>query len=201
MFDVPSITFMHEHTVEAWHVTDPYNPYDGWMETVCQQHMYNFLLWHQEDIARSPTASDSEIAEVKRAIDRLNQQRNDWIEKIDDLLVDYLNAQGICASEDAPMNTETVGSCIDRLSIIAIRIYHLREQVDREDADEIHRQKVLAKLAVCEVQKKELADTLSRVVAEILAGERRHRVYRQFKMYNDPSLNPYLYQKQSANGS
>ncbi len=103
------------------------NQYEGFLGLVCQQHQFNYQLWHQEDIARSPTVSDSEIANVKRAIDRLNQLRNDWIERLDDALTRHLEEQSIVASPDAPQNSETPGSIIDRLSILALRIYHLEE--------------------------------------------------------------------------
>src|SRR6185503_15399300 len=99
---------------------------------------YNYRLWHEEDKARSPTASDAEIAQVKRAIDKLNQQRNDWIEKLDDWITEELARLHVAAPATAPQNTETLGSTIDRLSILALRIYHLIEQRDRADATAEH---------------------------------------------------------------
>lgn len=163
------------------------------MELVCQQHRYNFELWHQEDIARSPTASDLEIAQVKRNIDRLNQLRNDYIEKVDDWLAASLASQNIVAIEGARQNTETVGSAIDRLSIMSIRIYHYREQCQRTDVSVEHRQKVANRLEMCLQQKHDLASALQLLVYQLEDGLAVHRIYRQFKMYNDPSLNPYLY--------
>jgi hypothetical protein len=169
------------------------NPYEGVLGLACQQHAFNFLLWHQEDIARSPDVGDARIAEVKRAIDRYNQQRNDWIEKIDDWLTEQLAVRGIAPSSGLPMNTETPGSVVDRLSIIAIRIYHLDEQTQRTDASADHLDKVRHKLAVCRLQRDELAGALEQLLADIAGGRKRHRTYRQMKMYNDPTLNPYLY--------
>ena len=163
------------------------------MELACQQHRYNYELWHQEDQARSPDADDSTIAAVKRAIDRLNQQRNDAIEKLDDWLTEHLQATGIQPRVDASQNSETPGSIVDRLSILALRIYHLDEQLKRSDVDEAHRLKVSQRLAICRVQQEELARSLSQLLEAIVAGTKRHRTYRQFKMYNDPTLNPYLY--------
>ena len=125
----------------------------------------------------------------------MNQKRNDWIEKLDDWLSAYLEALQITPSATAYQNSETPGSMIDRLSIIAIRIYHLDEQLDRPDTDEAHRHKVLTRSAICRVQQSELGQCLDRAVSEILTGVKRHRTYRQFKMYNDPSLNPYLYRR------
>lgn len=194
MIDIAVITQMHRDTVERWHQVDVDNPYAGVLALACQQHAFNFLLWHQEDIARSPDVGDARIAEVKRAIDRYNQQRNDWIEKIDDWLSEQLAARGIKADPSLPMNTETPGSVIDRLSIIAIRIYHLDEQTQRSDASAEHLEKVRHRLAVCRLQRDELAAALVQLLSDIEAGRKRHRTYRQMKMYNDPTLNPYLYQ-------
>jgi hypothetical protein len=93
-------------------------------------------LWHEEDVARSPDATDQRIAEVKRAIDRHNQQRNDRIENLDELLLAQLDDQGVVTPSDAPLNTETPGSAIDRLSILSLRIFHLEEELARTDANE-----------------------------------------------------------------
>jgi hypothetical protein len=165
----------------------------GFLEVVCRQHSYNYLLWHEEDLARSPSATDSQIAQVKRAIDRYNQQRNDWIERTDDWLAQYLDAQNIHSQRDAVMNTETPGSTFDRLSILALRLYHLREELARTDASAEHRAKVAQKLQTCEIQQVELAHALAFLLEDIYHGRRRHRTYRQCKMYNDPTLNPAIY--------
>lgn len=170
-----------------------------WWSTVCQQHSFNFQLWHEEDLARSPVASDGEIAQVKRAIDRFNQSRNDWIEKVDDLLSQQIEALQITVRPNAGMNTETPGSALDRLSIMALRIYHLDEQMVRLDVDADHRQKVRRKLEVCQQQHVDLAHSLGQLLSNIFSGSVRHRTYRQCKMYNDPTLNPQVYgQKRAA---
>jgi len=166
----------------------------GFLEVVCRQHSYNYLLWHEEDLARSPAATDAQIAQVKRAIDRYNQQRNDWIERIDDWLTQYLEARHVVPRANAVINTETPGSTFDRLSILALRLYHLREEQSRRDTSEEHQFKVAQKLAICELQQRELADALSHLLHDIYAGNKRHRTYRQCKMYNDPTLNPAVYQ-------
>ncbi len=197
MFNASETIAMQVAAVEQWHKSDYLNSCSGWLEIACQQHRYNYDLWHQEDIARSPDVSDGEIATVKRAIDKLNQQRNDWIEKLDDWLTAYLEEKQIALQANATQNSETPGSMIDRLSIIAIRIYHLDEQLDRPDIDDAHRDKVLTRSAICRVQQSELGQCLDTAIKEILSGAKRHRTYRQFKMYNDPSLNPYLYRRQS----
>jgi hypothetical protein len=190
---VQRITALHGETVARWHTDPPDNKYDGLLGVVCQQHQYNFLLWHEEDIARSPDVSDARIAAVKRAIDSYNQQRNDWIEKIDEALVDLLSAEGILPRESARLNTETPGSATDRLSIMSLRIYHLVEQLDRDDVDADHRAKVQQRLDRCRLQHADLSHAVAELLDDIWCGRKLLKVYRQMKMYNDPSLNPYLY--------
>jgi hypothetical protein len=196
MIDVKQVTDLHRETVIRWHEQEIDNPYDGVMEVICKQHSFNFLLWHEEDIARSPDVGDTRVAQVKRAIDGYNQQRNDWIEKIDDWISGYLDQQQIKTDADAPLNTETPGSVIDRLSILSLRIFHLEEQAQRSDATTEHVESVQQKIAVCLLQHYDLSTSLSQLLDDILTGRKRHKTYRQFKMYNDPTLNPYLYQAQ-----
>ncbi|MCG8584970.1 MAG: DUF4254 domain-containing protein, partial [Pirellulales bacterium] len=105
---------MQHETVATWHDEEIKNAYDGLVATVCQQHTFNFRLWHEEDKARCPDASDTEIADVKLAIDKLNQQRNDWIEKVDDAISEKLAEVGIEPADEARFNTETPGSAMDR---------------------------------------------------------------------------------------
>ena len=194
MIDVQDALKLHEQTVALWHQQPIRNDYQGVLQLVCQQHIYNYELWHQEDIARSPDVSDAEIANVKRAIDRFNQARNDHIEKLDDWLTQQLQQRQILPTAGAQQSTETMGSAIDRLSIMALRLYHYREQLDRTDADELHVAKVRERIALCEEQRRDLSRSLDELQRAILSGERIHKTYRQMKMYNDPSLNPYLYQ-------
>lgn len=193
MFDVQRITDLHRHTVIRWHEQEIDNTYDGFLRVVCTQHSFNFLLWHEEDIARSPDVGNNRIAQVKRNIDGYNQRRNNWIEKLDDWLTAELLERRISAPADAPLNTETVGSVIDRLSILSLRIYHMQEQTEREDATPEHVASVQAKLAICHEQLVDLSSSLAELGADIAAGRKRHKTYRALKMYNDPSLNPYLY--------
>lgn len=190
---VHAIIQMHHATVARWHQRDLDNPYEGLVGLACAQHQFNFLLWHEEDVARSPNAGDARIAQVKRAIDGYNQQRNDGIEKLDDFLMRELAAVGVVARAGAPLNTETPASAIDRLSIMALRIYHLREQLERTDAGEEHHDKVRTRLDLCQAQHRDLTDSLIELLADIRAGRKRLKLYRQMKMYNDPTLNPYLY--------
>lgn len=192
--DVDELTRLQIDCVERWHQEPIDQPYEGFRGLVCRQHEFNYRLWHEEDIARSPSASDQEIADVKRAIDRLNQQRNDMIERVDDALSEMLSEAGVAAPQSAPINTETAGSAIDRLSIMALRLYHYREQLSRADADEQHRAKVAERIALCEVQHRDLSRSLQELLEDLFAERKQHRTYRQMKMYNDPSLNPAIYQ-------
>jgi Protein of unknown function (DUF4254) len=190
---VQQILQLHRETVARWHTCAPDNPYDGLLKTVCQQHQFNFLLWHEEDVARSPNVADQQIAAVKRAIDGYNQQRNDWIEKIDEALMQRLAAAGVLPRPDARLYTETPGSSIDRLSIMALRIYHFQEQLQRVDVDEEHRAKVGERLDRCGLQLADLSRSLAELLDDIFRGRSLLKVYRQMKMYNDPTLNPHLY--------
>lgn len=165
---------------------------------IARQHYFNFALWHEEDEARSPSASDTVIAGVKRRIDRLNQQRNDAIEAIDLFLHDWLVSISIEAPVSAPQNTETVGSVIDRLSILSLRLYHLDEQLNRTNVDPDHKERTAAKISVCREQQRDLAKGLNELLMDICRGAKRHKVYRQFKMYNDPTLNPAIYNSQTS---
>lgn len=195
MIDVRAITELHRETVQRWHHQAVDNPYRGFLSLVCEQHQRNFLLWHEEDKARDPHADDTQIAAVKRRIDRLNQERNDWIERLDEAILKALAAWGVALRPRARLNTETPGSAIDRLSILALRIYHMEEQARRLDVDEVHREKARQKLDILYRQHEDLSQALAELLADIFAGRCEMRVYRQFKMYNDPAYNPYLYQQ------
>ena len=152
------------------------------------QHRANFELWHEEDKARAPEAADAEIARVKQAIDGLNQRRNDLVEKMDLWLMERLEQDAA-----APLHSETPGLMIDRLSILALKIYHTREEAHRRSATEEHRLRNVERLALLEEQREDLAGCLDALWAEVLQGTRRFKLYRQMKMYNDPELNPAVY--------
>ncbi len=107
MIDVRQITFLHETTVKLWHRQEIVNPYRDFLYQVCEQHKFNFLIWHEHDLARGREVSDEQIAGVKRAIDRYNQQRNDWIERLDDHLKRMLDDRNIRPSIGAKHNSET----------------------------------------------------------------------------------------------
>ncbi len=198
MIDVSAITDLHRDCTERWHHAPIDNPYRGFLNLVCEQHQRNFLLWHEEDKARDPTASDHEIAAVKRRIDRLNQERNDWIERLDEYILNNLAAWGVRPLPRAKLNTETPGAAIDRLSILALRIYHMEEQTQRTDVDEEHRERARAKLSILHQQHEDLSTALADLLADLFSGKRVMKIYRQFKMYNDPAYNPYLAQRRPA---
>ena len=155
------------------------------------QHRANFDLWHREDTARDPEATDSQIASIKRAIDALNQQRNDLVERIDLLLVEAAGEQ----AREAPLHSETPGLMIDRLSILTLKLYHTEQETLRPEALADHRERNRLRLQVLLEQRRDLADALGALWADVLAGRRRFKLYRQMKMYNDPALNPVLYKR------
>jgi hypothetical protein len=161
---------------------------DGLMALAMAQHRANFELWHEEDRARAPDASDTEIVRVKRAIDTLNQRRNDLVEKMDLWLMERLDQDAA-----APLHSETPGLMIDRLSILALKIYHTHEEAYRMSATEGHRLRNVERLTLLEEQREDLAGCLDALWAEVLKGTRRFKLYRQMKMYNDPELNPAVY--------
>jgi hypothetical protein len=193
MIDVKEVLELQKLMVALWHDEPISQPYPDFLGLVCRQHGFNFMLWHEEDIARSPDVSDSQIAAVKRAIDGYNQQRNDAIEKLDEWLAAQLHTQGVVPIAGARLNTETPGSVIDRLSIAALRIYHMEEQAARTSASLGHRAKARSRLEILFRQQHDLAQSLAELLDDLFAGRKRLEIYRQFKMYNDPTLNPHLY--------
>jgi hypothetical protein len=192
MLDALLITRMHEEMTAALHESEGQleieTSADGLMALAMAQHRANFELWHEEDNARVPEAPDAEIARVKRAIDVLNQRRNDLVEKMDLWLIDKLEQ-----NDASPLHSETPGLMVDRLSILALKIYHTREEAHRMSATEEHRLRNVKRLALLQEQRNDLAECLDVLWAEVLQGTRRFKLYRQLKMYNDPELNPAVY--------
>jgi hypothetical protein len=191
MLDALLITRMQDEMTAALHVEGEIGveaSADGLMALGMAQHRANFELWHEEDKARVPGAPDAEIVRVKRAIDRLNQSRNDLVETIDEWLMERLQQNA-----EAPLHSETPGLMIDRLSILALKIYHTHEEARRASATEEHRANNMARLALLEEQREDLAGCLDSLWTQVLEGSRRFKLYRQLKMYNDPALNPAVY--------
>jgi hypothetical protein len=165
------------------------------------QHLFyrkNFIdtvQWHLEDIVRDPHIDPVAGLELKRRIDRSNQERTDLVEQIDDhFIVEY---KDILPHHDATLNTESPAWAIDRLSILVLKIWHMREEVKRQDASEEHRKKCADKLMILLDQQKDLSRSIDELLADIAAGKKMMKVYRQMKMYNDPALNPVLYNQKA----
>lgn len=156
-----------------------------------QKNWIDTVQWHLEDIIRRPDLAADTFIATKRRIDTSNQARTDLVERIDD---EFLQAFGSASPPaSAPVNTETPAWAVDRLSILALKIYHMREEANRADASPEHRARCQAKLSVLEEQRGDLSQSLDELLADIEAGRKRMKVYRQMKMYNDNALNPQLY--------
>jgi hypothetical protein len=193
MLSAAAITELHDRLTERWHTrTDPIAEQTDWLTAVAAQHRANFELWHIEDEARTPGATDAAIASVKRRIDRTNQQRNDLAEQLDRVLSQELAGRGL-PRPDAPLNSESPGLIVDRLSILSLKIFHTREETGRSDAPAGHAERNRERLAILEEQRRDLAGSLDDLWRETLAGTRRFKIYQQLKMYNDPALNPAIY--------
>lgn len=159
-------------------------------------HRFNCLLWQEEDRARRVDVPPVEIATSKRLIDRYNQQRNDAVEAIDEALLAALDIGE--PPPGARLSSETPGAMIDRLSILSLKIHHMRLQTERSEAGREHVQACSARLQRLINQRHDLAACLDQLLHEVRAGQSYFKVYRQFKMYNDPALNPYLYGRQGG---
>lgn len=191
LVDARVIVQLHDERTRLWHSVAADIKQNGAFETLVEtQHLANFTLWHAEDEARRPSADDAAIAAVKRRIDRVNQTRNDTMEKIDALLLASLEETG-----RGEQHSETPGMMIDRLSILSLKLFHTREELERPAAPPGHRERNAERLAVLVEQREDLARCLERLWTDICAGKRFFRQYRQLKMYNDPDLNPVLYGK------
>ena len=193
-----------------WPGVEPSDAEGGLMHWVRRNHFFNSSLWAQEDLARRTTVSAEEIAGNKRAIDRFNQARNDATERVDEILLTALGlVDAASARTDTPistvpagarLNSETAGSIIDRMSIMALKIHAMREQTLRQDVDEAHRASSGIKLERLQQQRQDLGDCLDGLLVDALGGRAYFKVYRQFKMYNDPRLNPALVAERASQG-
>ncbi|MEY3176165.1 MAG: hypothetical protein RLZZ436_4079 [Planctomycetota bacterium] len=186
--NVQEILETQRHCTEHWHQAAPEAIGDGLLKLVQQNHLENFSLWHEEDIARRDDLGAERIRLAKRTIDRHNQRRNDIVEQMDRLLVQQLQPR----ESGCSFNSETPGMMIDRLSILALKEYHMQEEVLRMDATVEHRDRCSTKLTTIRRQIQDLAAALQELVMQVQQGTRSFRVYFQFKMYNDAELNPQL---------
>jgi len=191
--------------VDEWHEKEPESivadkntaPADYLRDLVLAQHSINFRQWHIEDIARRKDVGTDVIADCKFRIDKSNQMRTDAFEAVDAYLVNSLSPflPPLREGETPRHNTESLGMAVDRLSILALKIYHMQEQALREGADEAHKKSCAEKLAVLHEQWDDLTRSVLDLVDEFASGAKRPKAYYQFKMYNDPALNPELYGK------
>ena len=186
--------------IADYHLTDSVdepirNPYErGTIEySLYLKCWIDTVQWHYEDIIRDPQIDPLEALALKRRIDRSNQDRTDLVEDIDS----YFRRQysDVTPLAEARLNTESPAWAVDRLSILALKIYHMQEQVDRKDADKEHRERCRMKLDVLLEQQKDLSTAIDQLLEDIAEGRKFMKVYRQMKMYNDPTTNPVLYKK------
>jgi len=172
------------------------NPYEkGSLEyLLCLKNWIDTVQWHLEDIIRNPAIDPVEALVIKRRIDKSNQERTDLVEKIDDwFFAEFSSVEKI---PDAGINTETPAWAIDRLSILALKIYHMRIEAERDSAASEHRSACQKKLDTLLVQRMDLSRAIEELLADLSSGRKYMKLYRQMKMYNDPSLNPILYSRE-----
>ncbi len=189
------IKILHDQLTQQWKAEGVQTKLQDLAGLIEQNHAFNYLLWHAEDKARRDDMGTEFVYNAKRQIDQFNQKRNNAMESIDQWC--FLHYK---PTEDphCPIHSETPGMMIDRLSIICLKIYHMNLQVGRTDASTQHRQQCGEKLAVLNIQRNILAQCLDKLFTEVSEEKRRFIVYQQFKMYNDPSMNPELYEQNES---
>lgn len=189
-----SIIRYHEKDNIDTPVNNPY-PKDKIEHLLYLKNWIDTVQWHLEDIIRNPSIDPGEALKIKRRIDTSNQERTDVVEYIDSYFLEqYKNTNPL---EDASINTESPAWAIDRLSILALKIYHMKAEVDRPDASAEHIANCQLKLSILLEQRKDLSLAIDELLKDITEGRKYMKVYKQMKMYNDPSLNPVLYQQQA----
>jgi hypothetical protein len=192
---VGEIVRRHAEWTSCWHESStPLQTDPPWI-AIEQNHRMNYEVWHAEDVARRDDLGPASVRDAKRTIDRCNQSRNDAIEQFDAWLLGQLPP----VRPDAPLHSETPGMIIDRLSILSLKLHHMRIEAARESATGEHRRKCEEKCKMLEEQHGDLKNCLKQLLAELKSGTRRFKLYRQFKMYNDASLNPQLYGRSTVN--
>jgi hypothetical protein len=200
MLNAFEIARLYDQATLRWHQDEPWpDPSSAstpvsLIELALAHHRANFDLWHEEDKVREPDTPDAAVGVIKHTIDGLNQTRNDLVEAMDRALLAAAGPQ----DPAAPLHSESPGLILDRLSILALKIYHTAEESHRASASEAHRQNNLVRLALLQEQRNDLAACLDTLWTDVLAGKSRFKLYRQMKMYNDPDLNPLVYAHKAA---
>lgn len=193
-------TQIFNRAISDYHLTDDVNTpiHNPYAKNTIEHSLYlkcwiDTVQWHYEDIIRDPHIAPVEALALKRRIDSSNQERTDLVEEIDAYFRTLYS--DVVPQPDARLNTESPAWAVDRLSILALKIYHMQEQVERQDAEPEHIQRCQAKLAVLEEQQADLSLAIDQLLEDIKEGRKYMKVYLQMKMYNDPSTNPILYNK------
>lgn len=185
-----SIDDYHAHDHVDTQIKNPYPP-GSFNALLYGKNWVDTVQWHLEDIIRSPAIDPAEALKIKRRIDKSNQDRTDMVERLDDFfLEEFKNVKTVPGTR---INSETPAWLLDRMSILMLKIYHMKEQTERADASRDHIKATNAKLAILMEQKSDMQLAFDELIEDIGNGKRRFKVYRQMKMYNDPSLNPMLY--------
>ena len=192
-----------EESINNYHITDNVdtlvnNPYptDKIEHLLYLKNWIDTVQWHLEDIIRNPVIQPADALVIKRRIDSSNQERTDVVEYIDGYFLEKY--KHITPRKEASINTESPAWAIDRLSILALKIYHMQAEAYRTDASQDHIAACKQKLAVLLEQRKDLSQAIDELLTDIEQGKKYMKVYKQMKMYNDPSLNPVLYQQQTS---
>ncbi|WED43008.1 DUF4254 domain-containing protein [Legionella cardiaca] len=193
LIPVNEITALHQDSIIRWKSDGLILNQKNFLALVEENHAFNYRLWHAEDKARRDDMGFEFVYHAKREIDYCNQQRNNRMEAMDEWLFTQLQP---AKPGDCPVHSETPGMMIDRLSILALKSYHMKLQTQRQDVDEIHRQTCQRKWQTLTEQQNQLLACLAQLLDEVMQQKRTFRIYHQFKMYNDPNLNPELYQKE-----
>ena len=187
---VTELASLHRDSIVQWKKHTVTITQEGFLKLVEENHGFNYQLWHAEDRARREDMGFEFVYQAKRDIDRFNQQRNNRMEMMDAWLSQQLQP---AEASNCRVHSETPGMMIDRLSILALKHYHMAQQCERTDVDTHHRESCQTKRNVIQFQQQQLVTCLCEFLHELLQKTRTFVVYHQFKMYNDPSLNPELY--------
>lgn len=203
MLDAIACYTVFQQSIDDYHIHDDVdalqtNPYDArtFEHLLYQKNWIDTVQWHLEDIVRDPNINPENGIAIKRRIDKSNQHRTDMVEQIDDYFLEQF--KDVVPKPTARINSETPAWLLDRMSILLLKIYHMKEQTLRKDVSKEHIIKCEGKLAVLMEQKTDMKFAFDELIEDITNGDRRFKVYRQMKMYNDASLNPALYSQKSS---